>query len=411
MFIWIFALLLFGIFALTGFTLGAIRMTGSLLGLLFASFLAGPLGPLFTPLVKLCGATNPFVLWMLGPLVAGIVVVIVFNVIGAVINRKVDVYYKYKAGDLPAGLWKRLDPRLGMCVGILNAAICLILVGWVLYAFSYATYQMTSSGEGGNWEVNLLNSAGTSIQSSGMSKIAGAIDSMPASYYQAADIVGLVYHNDLLEGRLARYPAFLALAETPQFQDISNDKDFAELRQKQPPISQIIAYPKAQAIMDNPALLKQIWGTLAPNLTDLQNFLKTGQSEKYDAEKILGRWNFDLAGALNAVKRAKPTISFPEMQRTKQIMTLIFAKTTFVASPEPEKLAILKNEGKLHPAAKPNLPPTVDNQTFKGTWNGEGTKYDLTLPDKGQIPYEAIVEGDRLTINGDQYPLVFSREY
>lgn len=410
MIIWILALVLFGLFGLVGFSLGAIRLSAALLGLLFGAMLARPLGHLFAPLLHAVGVKNPVLLWLLGPFLAFIVVLIAFKVVGIVVHQQVDVYYKYKAGDVRMGLWNRLNPRLGIAVGLLNAAVYLVLISWVIYVFSYWTNQMVT-GDEASWSVRMLNTAGGNLQSTGMAKVAAAIDRMPESYYQAADVVGLIYHNDLLEGRLSRYPGFLALAERPEFQDIANDKDFTELRQKQPPIAEVLNYPKAQAIVNNPDLLRQIWAVAEPNLTDLEGFLKTGQSAKYDDEKILGRWDFDLNGALGYLKRNKPNIPFIEMQRSKQVMTLIFARTTFLASPEPEKLAILKDFGKLVPGATPKQPPTVTLQNYSGQWSSDGGKYDLSLPEKSQNSLEAVVDGDRLTITGDTYPLVFEKEY
>ena len=409
MLIWILALVLFGAFGYVYFALGAVRAVASLIGLLIGSLLAMPLGHIFNPLLRAVGIQNPALLWLLGPVVAFVIILIAFKVVGMVVHQKVDVYYKYKAGELRMGLWNRLNRRLGISLGLANAAVYLILISWLIYVFSYATSQMVT-GDNASFAVKTLNTAGQNLQSSGMAKIAAAIDPVPESYYQASDVIGLIYHNDLLEGRLARYPAFLALAERPEFQDLANDKEFTELRQKQPPMMEILNHPKAQAIINNPDMLNQIWAILTPNLLDLQTFLKTGKSARYDAVTILGRWDFDLNGALGLLKRTKPNIGYQEMQRTKLMMTLSFAKTTFMASPEPDKLAILKNLGKVHPAAKPNLPPTIDNQNFKGQWSGDGNKYDLTFPDKGRSSLEAVVEGDRLTITGDNYPMVFQRE-
>ena len=71
---------------------------------------------------------------------------------------------------------------------------------------------------------------------------------MPAAYYESADITGLVYNNPLLEARLSRYPAFLGLAERPEFQEIANDKEFTEMRQRQEPVINVIRHPKVQEV-------------------------------------------------------------------------------------------------------------------------------------------------------------------
>jgi hypothetical protein len=409
MLIWIIALLLFLLFGYMGFALGAIRLSAWLLGLIVAALLAPPLGHLFYGVLGLLGLKNPVVLWFIGPVVAFCLILIVFQVIGMAIHQKVDVFYKYKAGDLRMGLFNRLNARVGIAVGLANAAIYVILISWVVYVFSYWTTQMVT-GDEGSWSVRMLNSTGQGLQSSGMSKVAAAIDKMPESYYQAADIVGLIYHNDLLESRLTRYPGLLDLGEQPTFQDIGSDKDFTELRQRQPAFSEIINYPKAQAILGNPELLRQIWATLLPNLTDLETFLKTGVSAKYDSEKILGRWDYDLNGSLNVLKRTKANIGFMEMQRTKQVMAMSFVKTSFVATPEPAKLAILKDLGSLRSATKPKSPPTVELKTFKGAWTGDGTNYELSFPDRAAAPLTAVVDGNKMTVTGDTFPMVFDRE-
>ena len=326
-------------------------------------------------------------------------ILIAFKLGGFAAHRKVDVYYKYKAGDLQLGLWNRLNPRLGLCVGLVNAAVYLILISLVIYIMSYATIQ-TVTGDNASLSVRLLNMAGRQVHSSGMAKITAAIDPTPGTFYQAVDLLGLIYHNDLLEGRLARYPAFLALGERPEFQDIANDKDYTELRQRQAPIMEILDNPKAQNIVNNPDMLNMIWGIVMPNLGDLETFLKTGRSSKFDAEKILGRWDFDMNGAIALLKRTKPNIASQEMQRTRRIMVAQFSKTMLVAA--PDKQAILKNLGKLRPAPKPNTPPSVDLQTFQGQWSGSGNKYQFELTGLGSLG--ATVEGDRLIMDGESLP-------
>ena len=112
----------------------------------------------------------------------------------------------------------------------------LVLISLLIYIGSYVTTQMVTGGDVPT-TVKLLNSAGKDLQSSGMAKVTAAIDPMPASFYQTADLVGLIYHNDLLEGRLSRYPAFLSLGERPGISGYRQRfSAFTELRQRQPPI-------------------------------------------------------------------------------------------------------------------------------------------------------------------------------
>ncbi len=437
MIIWILALVLFGSLAALGMTLGVVRVAFSFLGLLVGALLAGPLGHVMNPLLGAVGVKNPVYLWLLGPLVVFVIILILFKIAGALVHRKVDVYYKYKAGDLKMGLWNRLNRRLGLCLGLANAALYLILISLVVYVLSYVTTQM-ATGDDAPTMVKLLNSAGKDLQGSGMAKIAAAIDPTPETFYETADLVGLIYHNDLLESRLSRYPAFLSIGERQEFQDIANDQAFTELRQRQPPIMEILNNPKAQTIINNPDLLKEIWAIVVPNLQDLKHFMTTGQSAKYDDEKILGRWDLNVNAALGLLKRTKPNISPVEMKQVKRLVSAIFAKTTLTAAPDNQ--IFLKNVGKVRVSANPNAPAaaaphaggrparlapgaggipqapanvplTVDMQSYKGQWSADGTKYQLTFPDKVKGSVEAVVEGDRMTVTGEAFPMVFDREY
>jgi hypothetical protein len=407
MLIWILALVLFGSLGFVGYSLGVIRTGISFIGLVLATLLAWPMGHMANPLLSLTGLKNPILIWLIGPVVVFCIILIVFKVIGMIVHRKVDVYYKYKAGDLKMGLWNRLNARLGLCAGLANAAVYLILIGLVIYVLSYTTTQMASGPET-SWMVKLLNTAGGNVQDTGMNKVAAAIDPMPDAYYQTVDIIGLIYHNDLLEGRLSRYPAFLAMGERSEFQEIAKDKEFTEMRQRQAPIGEILNYPKTQNIVNNPDMLKEIWGIVLPNLADINTFLRTGKSSKYD-EPILGTWNFNLGRAIYMFKQGKQNVDSREMAIVRHMMTLIYSKTSLVAT--PEKLAYVKNIGKPHAPAKPNMLPTgVDLERFDGHWDGEGGKYELSFPNQ-KHNLQATIEGDRMIVKGEAFPMVFERDY
>src|SRR5579872_2875045 len=144
MLIWVIALFLFVLLGYMGWCLGAIRMGISLIGVVISAMLAPSLGHFFNPILGLLSVKNPVMLWLIGPACAYLVLLIAFNVIGILAHQKVDIYYKYKAGDLRMGLFNRLNQRLGVCVGVANAAVYLILISWVIYVFSYWTVQMAT---------------------------------------------------------------------------------------------------------------------------------------------------------------------------------------------------------------------------------------------------------------------------
>jgi hypothetical protein len=407
MMFWLLAVVLLASLAGIGFRQGAIRVAFSLVGILLGALLAGPLGKLIKPLLVAFGVKNPTLAWVLAPLVAFLVISTIFKIAAYMVHQKVDVYFKYHSGDLRLALWDRLSRRLGLCLGLVNGALYIILLSFVIYAFSYWTFQMATDDKDPKM-VRLLNRLGQDLQSSGFAKVARAIDPMPQVWYDSADLAGLIYNNSLLEARLARYPAFLGLGERPEFQDIATDAQFTELRQRREPIMTLLDYPKTKTILQNPDLLKSIWATVVPDLKDLHSFLETGKSAKYDPERILGRWIFNSRVTVGLLRKAKPNITSKEMLKWRTWMEAAFAKTSFVAMTDNQ--AILKNVPQIRlPTAA--AAPTGGPQTLKGQWKGGDGKYLLNLSGGAKDEQlNAMVEGDRLTITGEGTGLVFQRE-
>jgi len=407
MMFWLLALVLLASVAGMGYRQGAVRAAFSLIGILLGVLLAGPLGKLIKPLLVALGVKNPTLAWLLAPLVIFLLISIMFKVAAFMVHQKVEVHFRYHAGDLRQVLWERLSRRLGLCLGLVNGAVYLILISFVIHAFGYWTVQMASADKDPK-VVRLLNRLAQDLQSTGFAKVARAIDPMPPIWYDAADLAGLLYNNSLLEARLSRYPAFLGLAERSEFQDVAADGQFTEMRQRREPIMRLLDYPKAQAIIQNPVLLKLIWATVVPDLPDLRTYLETGKSPKHDSERILGRWNFSVDVTLRLFRQARQSISSKEMQKWKSWMMAAFAKTSFVAMTDHQ--AILKEVPQLRlPAA--GAAPSGGPQTLKGQWKGAEGKYQLNL--SGGVKdeqFSAAVEGDRLTIGGEGLSLVFERE-
>jgi hypothetical protein len=320
----------------------------------------------------------------------------------------VDLHFRYHGGDLRLILWERLSRRVGLCLGLVNAALYIILLSFVIYTFSYWTVQMATDDQDARI-VRVFNRLGQDLQSTGFAKVARAIDPMPQTWYDAADVAGLLYNNPLAEARLSRYPAFLGLDERPEFQDLGSDTEFTELRQSRKPIMAVLNHPKAQVILQNPDLLKLIWTIVVPELKDLPVFLTTGKSSKYDSEKILGRWNFNVNVAMSLLRRAKPNISSTDMQKWKKWMVSAFAKTSFVAMTDHQ--AILKNVPQIRMAAGGAAPASGGLQTLKGQWKSSDGKYQLALSGASRDEsLAANLDGDRLTIGMEGLDLAFDRE-
>jgi hypothetical protein len=352
--------------------------------------------------LALLGVQNPVLLWALGPVIVFILFSLAFKAGAAAVHHKADVYFKYKAGDLRLALWERLNQRLGLCLGILNGTAYFILLCFFIYVPSYLTVQVASGEKDPKW-MRLLNQMGHDLHSTGMAKVARALDSIPQVDYDMADFAGILYHNPLIEARLGSYPDFLALAERAEFAGLGADTRFRESWMGQVPVMELMEHPTLQGVRNNPELLKAIWNTVAPDLNDLYTYLASGNSPKWDPEKILGRWAFDANWTMSLMRRAKPRMLASEMQRYKQWMLVAFSKTRMVARTDNQ--VSLRD---LPPLRIPAAGTSPGPQTFQGQWKSlSGGKYQLGFPN-GEWP--ASVEGERMVIKADGTDLAFERE-
>lgn len=413
MLFWIFALILIGLVATVGFNMGAVRAAISFVGLIISAFLAFPVGRLVAPILGMVGFKDPLTIWSLSPIIGFIILMIVVKSFAAAIFQKIDVYYKYKAGDLRMGMFERMNHRVGLSIGIANGCIYLILISMPIYVMSYATNQLQND-DSAPITTKTVNFLGAQIRTAGFDKISASIDPMPESYYDAIDIISLLYNNALLEGRVVRYPGFFTLGEKPEFQNLGADANFTKLTQEHRPFGEILDNPNIQTILTNPDLEQEIWKIAEPDLKDLLAFLKTEASAKYDAIPLLGRWSFDLRGSLGLLRRVNPAISRADMEAGSNFMFFSFSKVTLTAA--PDKSVFVKNVGTIKPpqrqsgpvAKGPPPPPVVDYQNLKGTWDTtSSTKFKLSTGSLGNL--DGAVEGDFLNLTGAQYPLRLAR--
>jgi len=400
--IWILMLLLFACLAAIGYQQGAIRVAISFIGIIVAALVAGPLAKLVKPAVAGLGVVNPVLLWLLPPFVVFVIVLSLFKVVGLFVHRKVDVHYKYKAGDLRLSLWERLNSRIGLGLGLLNGLAYLVLISMVIYPLNYWTVQMASP-DGDPKLLRLFNRMGRDLQSTGMARVARAIDPMPDVFYKAADLAGLLYQNPLLEARLSRYPAFLTtLAEHQEFRGIGKDTAFMDARLSGAPIREVLKQPNVQNIVNSPDMLHLIWGIVSPDLDDLVVFLTNGISAEYN-EPILGRWYFDLNGTMAAYRRANPKTTSRKMAEVKNRVAFQYAKTMLVVSPT-ERKAVLKNYPQVR--QEPGLPVSIEFQTFQGQWKKQDGNYELSLGNAGTR--KARLESGRLVVEWGELELMFT---
>src|ERR1700720_3481073 len=178
MLIWLLALVLLASLAGMGYRQGAIRVAFSFVGILLGLLLAGPLGNLIKRPLMAVGLKNPLLVWLLASFIIFLLFSIIAKIAALPAHHKMDVYFKYHAGELRMVLWERLSRRLGLCLGLFNGVIYFVLLSFVIYAFSYWTVQMATP-DADPTSVKLLNRLGQDLQNTGLAKVDRAIDLMP----------------------------------------------------------------------------------------------------------------------------------------------------------------------------------------------------------------------------------------
>jgi hypothetical protein len=411
--IWILALGLLVSLAALGYRQGAIRVAFSLMGIIIAAMLAGPLAQHVEPILPRVGISDPTVVWLLSPLIVFWLVMVPFKSVGFLVHRKVELYFKYKAEGLAALRWTRLNHRLGLCLGPLNALAYLVLISFIIFDLSYWSVQVAVSDEESMW-LRLLNRLGRDSEATGFSHIARAMDPMPDKYFQYADLAGLLIQNPQLVERLADYPMFISLTERDEFKQLGQSTEFQNAWKQHAPLRQLLDNSQFRTIWDNKETVNLVWGLVQDNFDDLCAFLKTGKSVKYGQEAIVGRWDFNIAATTGRLLESRPVISSREMRALRMWVSQSYTNTAFVAG--ADRQAFLKNLPRLkaQPAparGQPAAPPATETTTWQGRWKGNGNSYELALNSGGKkesMPAE--LEANRLTIKDDKTTLVFDRQ-
>ena len=401
MYIWILALVILAACIALGHKLGAINAAFTFVGIVLAGLLATPLGGLFKHVLAHIGIHNETMAWAIAPIIPFFIILGLCKATGFFVHRKVAVYYKYQTGDLRLALWERLNARLGACIGTLNGTAYLVLVAFVIFNFSYWTVQVMPSDDETR-TTKFINHLGQDLESTGLDKAGSSLVAMPDNFYKVADLAGLISQNPQLSDRLGRYPAFISLVERDDLQQLAQSGDFTNAWNSHAPIGQLLNEPAVKTILQNNELLDVVWATVQTNLDDLVVYLKTGKSPKFDAATILGRWDFNVVTSIAMLRQARPNIPASEMRAIRALWLQGFADTTFVAGGDGQ--AFLKN--------LPNFqkqPPAPE--TWKGSWSGNGTNYDLSLASNGENKsLTAQTTGARLTLKDDKNTLIFDRE-
>jgi uncharacterized membrane protein required for colicin V production len=393
---WFMVLLVLASVGAMGYRQGAIRAAFSFAGILVSAAAAALLGRFVAKLLVILGFSDPLTVWVIGPVIVFVIVSAIFKASAAGMHRRADVFYRHRAGDLRLALWERLNRRLGLCVGLLNGAAYLVLLAFMIYFGSYFTVQVTTSEQDPRW-MRLMTRLGKDLHATGFARVARSIDSVSQTTYKIGDFMGLLYHNPLLQARLAHYPAFLALGETPDYQNLSEDQVFIKSWQAMDPIMTLLESPSLSTIRNKPEVLKTTWDTIAPVVDDARLHLLTGTSPKFDSERVLGRWAFDPTATLSLLRRARQNIPSTELAKIRAQVTIEYSKAMMVVM--PDNTALLKNV--------PSATPGGAAQTLQGQWERKDGSYVFNFGGRQET---ATFEAGRLVLRREPMTLAFTRE-
>jgi uncharacterized membrane protein required for colicin V production len=384
------SILIVALAAYVGYRRGAVRAVFTQIGLLLGAMIAAPLGPLAAALLGIAGLKNLVLAMFAGPIVIYLLIILGAKFAGAKVQKKLDVYYKYEVPDVLRLAWERLNQRLGACVGVANGVLYILILCVLIYLPAYLTVQ-ASHPEKEPIAVKALNQLGRDINATRMHVAVSPFLPVTPGYFDGADVLGLLFHNPSLEGRLGHYAGLAPVADAREVQDLKNDSGFRQAWAGQPAFLTFFNHPKAAAAMRNPKLVGDIVKVARADGHDLREYMITGQSLKY-AEKLLGRWTFSLQGTLSRARK-RANASTAEIARLRKALTSTMDKATFTAL--PDNTVVIRAPG----------------GSSQGTWSQLAeNKYALKLSESDK-PVEAAaqVEGDRVVVTKDGLALVFEK--
>lgn len=423
MIMWIAALVLMALTIGVGYRQGAIRTAFSFVGLIVAAMLAIPLAPLFAWVFPLIGFRNPLTPKFGAPIIAFFIVSFVFKAIAAFVHRKVDYHYRYNRQDAERAVWEVMNRRVGACIGALNGLVYFLVFALVVAVFGYTTMQIGGS-ESESKVLSFLGKAAVDLQDTHMDKVVASFNPAPEKYFDAADILGLLYHNRKLIDRAENYPVFAAMAEEPIYQSAGADKELQNLIHSKSSLAEVLDHPKVQEVMTNSDFMTK---AMDLDLQDFKTYLETGVSPKFEKEKLLGRWSYDVLATLRLNKALKPEVPASTWFRIKNEMTERFVGSVFTAFYNNKvKFVLATNmDGKATPylavpmrlangRIQTNQVPKwfTTNATYSavGTWSGSAPNYLITLANKNRTgTSEGRLENEHLSFQFENKTLSFTR--
>lgn len=399
MLIWTIAALLFISFGIVGYYQGALRGTVTFIGLVAAILLAIPLGGVFGWIVNLFGLEHPVLLAFIGPFAAYVAVLVCFKAGGMAVHKQVDTYFKYKASDTVRLLYDRMNARVGIAVGLVNAFVYVVLVGVAVYLLGYFAIQVRTTDRD-SFAVKSLARLAQDLRETKLDQAVAAFIPKAELYFDGCDVLAMIFQNHLLQNRLATYPPFLPLSERSDFKQMATRTEFQDFWIKGPSAQEFRSHELIKPLVESKEQYENLVALQGGDFKDLKEYLETGKSKKYDGELILGRWEFDGAASFALARKRKPNMTLQQQRLLRGILGRTFKDAVIVAMVDKKITFKMPNAGN-----------AAVSRT--GQWEpGKLAGYELTFPQEGggDMKLDALVEGRRMTFVRENIALVFDKE-
>ncbi len=413
--IWILAIFLLAVFGAIGYWRGAIRVLVSWAGLVLALLFTDSLAPQVRPVFPMLGLEHPLWNGLLALIVSFFIIILLWKIVVYLVQQKVDSYYQYRTDEIQRIRWQLFNSRIGACLALVTGTVYLSLVGIAIYVGGHLSTQVT--GTDTPVYLRVLNQARNDLRTTGFERLVAAIEPMPEKYYNAANAIGLIYHNPSAHKRLAAYPQFLTFREKEPFQKlISNSTLMGALRAQGNPIK-ILSQPEVVTILQDDNLMAQLKSV---DYEDLQSYLKTGDSPKYQDQPILGIWKFNAIASANRLRQQPPRVKLVEFHRIRRFLTARFHGMKLIVTTENEAFFKFQPTDRLKRFAQRLAEmdesfnnPKLEPFTHQGSWSGQKGSYKMQV--EGQTTSVSIeADGNRLVLkNGaltnEAWPFAFFR--
>jgi hypothetical protein len=422
MIMWIAALVLVVLTAGIGYRQGAIRAAFTFVGLVVGAAAAISFGPMFAWIFPLIGFKDPLAPKFGAPIIAFVAVSLVFKGIAAFVHRKVEYHYRYNRDDATRALWEVMLKRVGACVGALNGVVYFVVFALITAVFGYTMIQI-GGGESNSKVLSFVGKAAEDLKVTSMDKVVAPFNPAPVPYFDRADTLGLLYHNRGLVDRLESYPIFAAMAQQPIYQTLGADKELQSLIRNKASFDEIMANATVQNVISNSDLMTKV---MEIDVLDLNQYLETGVSPKFEKEKILGQWNYDVLATLRLNKALKPDVAASTWFRLKNELSERFVDSRLAAF--HDNVAKFQLSARMEAQPTPRIPTPIrlpngqiqtnlvprwstTNATYSaaGKWSGSPPNYLISLGNKnGTATSEGKLEGTQLSFQFEGKALSFT---